>query len=153
MHIRHLILLIHISCNPFEWLLRFKLRMWRNVVRREGDTTKQSQAGGWEPGARPRDWGPGHTSAHVIGQSPRYPVPDWPLVGMEREWQQSWLVPCLVYSSVSGGQASGVSRQGHQVNPGHQWWHKEAKWEIRLSLTLATKDLTLALLALVRIQR
>ena len=46
----------------------------------------------------------------MIGQSPQDLASDW-LLAEDGEW----LVPSLVYSSVSGDQASGVSRQGHQV--------------------------------------
>ena len=51
----------------------------------EGDTTQRSQAGGWEPGARPRDRGPGHTSAAAIGQPSRDLGSDWLLAG-DGEW-------------------------------------------------------------------
>ena len=47
----------------------------------------------------------------MIGHSPQDLASDW-LLAVDGEW----LVPSLVYSSVSGDQASGVSRPGgHQV--------------------------------------
>ena len=80
----------------------------------EGDNSA-GQAGGWEPGARPRDRGPGHTSAAAIGQPSRDLGSDWLLES--GNYPDLSLVSCTALLVVARHQV--CPDRGHQVTRGH----------------------------------